>query len=84
MSGEFDGKVALVTGGASGIGAATVALLLERGARVACFDLDPSASPAVPAQHTTASSGPSSRSARATASAAMCESVTSPSSASAP
>ena len=30
---EFDGKVALVTGGASGIGAAVVALLLERGAR---------------------------------------------------
>ena len=38
--GEFDGKVALVTGGASGIGAATVALLLERGAAVASFDLN--------------------------------------------
>jgi 3-oxoacyl-[acyl-carrier protein] reductase len=37
--GEFDGKVALVTGGASGIGAATVALLRDRGARVASFDL---------------------------------------------
>jgi 3-oxoacyl-[acyl-carrier protein] reductase len=36
---EFDGKVALVTGGASGIGAATVALLRDRGARVASFDL---------------------------------------------
>jgi 3-oxoacyl-[acyl-carrier protein] reductase len=44
-SAEFQGKVALVTGGASGIGAATVALLLERGAQVASFDLDPSASP---------------------------------------
>jgi 2-dehydro-3-deoxy-L-rhamnonate dehydrogenase (NAD+) len=43
--GEFDGKVALVTGGASGIGAATVAMFLERGARVASFDLDPAASP---------------------------------------
>jgi 2-dehydro-3-deoxy-L-rhamnonate dehydrogenase (NAD+) len=37
--GEFDAKVALVTGGASGIGAATVALLRDRGARVASFDL---------------------------------------------
>jgi NAD(P)-dependent dehydrogenase (short-subunit alcohol dehydrogenase family) len=40
--GEFDGRTALVTGGASGIGAAAVALLLERGAQVAVFDLDPS------------------------------------------
>jgi NAD(P)-dependent dehydrogenase (short-subunit alcohol dehydrogenase family) len=37
--GEFDGRVAFVTGGASGIGAATVALLASRGARVASFDL---------------------------------------------
>ena len=43
--GEFDGKVALVTGGASGIGAATVAMFLERGAHVASFDLDAGASP---------------------------------------
>jgi 3-oxoacyl-[acyl-carrier protein] reductase len=43
--GEFDGKVAIVTGGASGIGAAAVALLLERGAQVASFDLDPAGSP---------------------------------------
>jgi NAD(P)-dependent dehydrogenase (short-subunit alcohol dehydrogenase family) len=43
--GEFDGKVALVTGGASGIGAATVAMFLERGAQVASFDLDSAASP---------------------------------------
>jgi 3-oxoacyl-[acyl-carrier protein] reductase len=42
MAGEYDGKVALVTGGASGIGAATVALLRERGAQVASFDLQPS------------------------------------------
>ena len=42
---EFDGKVALVTGGASGIGAAAVALLLERGAAVASVDLNAGASP---------------------------------------
>ena len=43
--GEFDGKVALVTGGASGIGEATVAMFLDRGARVASFDLDAAGSP---------------------------------------
>jgi NAD(P)-dependent dehydrogenase (short-subunit alcohol dehydrogenase family) len=36
---EFDGLVAVVTGGASGIGAATVALLRSRGATVAGLDL---------------------------------------------
>jgi 2-keto-3-deoxy-L-fuconate dehydrogenase len=35
---EFDGLVALVTGGASGIGAATAARLTECGARVAVLD----------------------------------------------
>lgn len=35
---DFDGRVALVTGGASGIGAATVERLRESGARVAVFD----------------------------------------------
>ena len=40
---EFDGLVALVTGGASGIGAATVRTLLARGAKVAVLDLDVSA-----------------------------------------
>lgn len=35
---EFDGAVAIVTGGASGLGAATAALLAERGARVAVLD----------------------------------------------
>jgi 2-keto-3-deoxy-L-fuconate dehydrogenase len=36
---EFDGLVAAVTGGASGIGAATVRVLSERGAKVAGLDL---------------------------------------------
>jgi NAD(P)-dependent dehydrogenase (short-subunit alcohol dehydrogenase family) len=42
---EFDGKVALVTGGASGIGAATVAMFVKLGAAVASVDLNPAASP---------------------------------------
>jgi len=40
MTSDFDGRVAIVTGGASGIGAATVRRLLDRGARVAIFDRD--------------------------------------------
>jgi 3-oxoacyl-[acyl-carrier protein] reductase len=36
---DFDGRVALVTGGASGIGAAAAARLRAGGARVAVFDL---------------------------------------------
>jgi NAD(P)-dependent dehydrogenase (short-subunit alcohol dehydrogenase family) len=39
MSGDFDGLVAIVTGGASGIGAATAAQLQKRGATVAVLDL---------------------------------------------
>lgn len=42
MSGEFAGLVALVTGGASGIGAAVVRRLMSAGARVAAVDLAPS------------------------------------------
>jgi 2-dehydro-3-deoxy-L-rhamnonate dehydrogenase (NAD+) len=38
---DFEGRVALVTGGASGIGAATVELLRGCGARVAVLDLAP-------------------------------------------
>lgn len=37
---EFDGAIAVVTGGASGIGEAVAALLAERGARVAVLDRD--------------------------------------------
>ena len=39
---RFFGRVAFVTGAASGIGAATAARLLAEGARVATFDLHPS------------------------------------------
>lgn len=37
---DFDGLVAIVTGGASGIGEATAAVLLGRGAKVAVLDRD--------------------------------------------
>lgn len=39
MNREFDGLVAIVTGGASGIGLHTARLLSDRGATVACLDL---------------------------------------------
>jgi NAD(P)-dependent dehydrogenase (short-subunit alcohol dehydrogenase family) len=46
ISREFAGLVAVVTGGASGIGLATARFLAARGARVACLDLDHAAVPA--------------------------------------
>jgi 2-keto-3-deoxy-L-fuconate dehydrogenase len=45
-SNEYDGLVAAVTGGASGIGAAIASTLQARGARVAVLDVDPGAAPA--------------------------------------
>ncbi|MGW1886230.1 SDR family NAD(P)-dependent oxidoreductase [Streptomyces sp. NPDC001970] len=42
---DFEGLSALVTGGASGIGAAVATLLLARGARVAVLDRDPAGAP---------------------------------------
>ncbi|RNM13160.1 SDR family NAD(P)-dependent oxidoreductase [Nocardioides pocheonensis] len=44
-AGEYDGLVAIVTGGASGIGAAIAQELHDRGATVAVLDLDPAGAP---------------------------------------
>lgn len=50
MSGELSGQVALVTGGASGIGRATVFALLQAGAAVAILDRDEAGTRAVAEQ----------------------------------
>jgi 3-oxoacyl-[acyl-carrier protein] reductase len=44
---DFAGRVTLITGGGSGIGAATARLLAERGAGIAIFDIDESGADAV-------------------------------------
>lgn len=48
---DIRGKTAVVTGGASGLGLATVKSLLDQGARVAVFDLNAEAGEAVVAEH---------------------------------
>jgi NAD(P)-dependent dehydrogenase (short-subunit alcohol dehydrogenase family) len=45
--GQIDGKVAIVTGGASGIGAACAATLAREGAKVVVTDLDDTGGQAV-------------------------------------
>ncbi|GAA1263653.1 SDR family oxidoreductase [Saccharothrix xinjiangensis] len=44
---EFEGLVAVVTGGASGLGLATARLLADRGATAVALDLDPEVDPPV-------------------------------------
>ncbi len=54
MAGQVEGKVALVTGGASGIGAAIAELLAREGARVVVTDVDDLRGPEVAAAITKA------------------------------
>ncbi len=51
MTQDFDGLVAIITGGASGIGLETARLLASRGARVACLDLSDVDEPALTGIH---------------------------------
>ncbi|WP_111768717.1 SDR family NAD(P)-dependent oxidoreductase [Nakamurella deserti] len=54
---EFAGKVAVVTGGAGGIGSATATLLAQRGATVVVADLDPEAGERMAAELTATTPG---------------------------
>lgn len=52
MAGRFDGQVAIVTGGASGIGAGVAHRLASEGARLSLWDMDEQALAAAGAPHT--------------------------------
>jgi len=54
MAGRFDGRVAIVTGGVSGIGAGIAARLAAEGARVSVWDMDAAALGKVQAAHAVA------------------------------
>ena len=54
---DLTGKVAVITGGSSGIGAATTAEMIRRGARVAVLDIDPNTPEAVSIRHRSAAMG---------------------------
>jgi NAD(P)-dependent dehydrogenase (short-subunit alcohol dehydrogenase family) len=50
MNAELEGRVAIVTGGASGLGRGMVELLVEEGARVVIADVDPNGGEALAAE----------------------------------
>ena len=51
MPGRLDGKVAIITGAASGQGADAADLFMAEGARVAAFDIDADALPRIAEGH---------------------------------